>query len=133
MGALSITAANVSRNSGTMRTQNASTAITAGQALYVNSSGLWALCDSDAAGTADCDGIALHAAETGQPLTVLNSGTLDLGATLAVGVPYFVHTTAGAIGLEGDISSGDFTTYLGTALAADNFALQIHNAGTAKA
>jgi len=133
MAAISITAANVSKNTGTTRQHNTGVAITAGQTLYLTASGVWGLCDADAAGTADCHGVALHGAASGQPLTALTAGTLDLGATLTVGAPYFVHTTAGGIGVLTELASGDYVTYLGTALAADNFELQIHNTGAVEA
>jgi len=134
MADITVTAANVKVVSGAVkRTENAGATITAGQAVYLDSSTKWALCDADTEATAACDGIALHASLDGQPLTVMSGGTLNLGATLTVGEPYVVSTTAGGIAPESDLASGDFVTYLGTALTTANIALKIDNTATAKA
>jgi hypothetical protein len=60
----------------------ASVAITAGQAIYIESAGKAALADASAAGTAVCIGIALEAAAIGQPVPVLVVGFVS-GFTLS--------------------------------------------------
>jgi len=133
MAALSITVGNVSFNSGTVRTLNAGLTITAGQAVYEDANSAWQLSDADGQATAVCDGIALHGSLTGQPLRVLKEGTMNLGATLAVGIPYFIHTTAGGIGVIGELSSGDYTTFIGIATATNNLELKIYISGAVQA
>ena len=54
--------------------------------------------------------------------------TVDLGATLSVGVTYVV-SEAGAIGPSGDQTTGDFPTSLGIATAADSITLDINAGG----
>ena len=82
---------------------------------------------------ANCEGIALNAAEDGQPLTILTSGDLDPGATLTVGETYVVSTTAGGIAPFGDLSSTNYVTVLGVADAAGNLAVDIQVSGIQKA
>ena len=75
----------------------AAVAITAGQAVYLNSSGKAALADASAAGTATCIGIALETVSIGQPVPILVVGFVT-GFSLS-GVAYdtllFVSDTAG--------------------------------------
>ena len=74
----------------------AGVAIEAGQGVYVNSSGLAALADASAAGTAVCVGIALNDAQANQAIAVLHKGFVE-GFTLsqAYSTLIFVSDTAG--------------------------------------
>jgi hypothetical protein len=77
----------------------AGVAITAGQVVYMNTSGLAALADASNAGTATVAGIALEGASAGQPVPVLVSG-FCAGFTLTsetYGEILLLSDTAGAI------------------------------------
>lgn len=118
MAALSITAANVAWISGGKNNSyNAGAAITAGQAIYLDSAtNTWKLADGDAsAAAADCQGIALNTGVSGQPMTVQTDGTLTIGGTMTLGEVYFVSTTAGAIIPAGDLANPNRTTIIGVA------------------
>lgn len=136
MADLTITAANVIAASGaTINWGTAGATITAGQAVYKDSADNndYKLCDADAAGTANCDGIALCGASDGQPIAVITQGNLNPGATVAVGTVYAVSTTAGGIAPEGDLASGDYVTTLGIGTTASNIKIDINNSETAHA
>jgi hypothetical protein len=81
----------------------AGVAITAGHVVYQNTSGLAALADASAAGTAIAIGISLDTAAIGQPITVLAMGFVT-GFTLTsetYGELLMLSDTAG------DIDDGD--------------------------
>lgn len=126
MADLTITAADVVKGSSSSTDAGtAGASITAGQAVYKDTgdSDKWKLADNDdtalKAGSGGL-GIALHAASSGQPLTILLSGDLDVGATLTVGEVYVLSSTAGGICPVADLGTGDYVTILGVATAADN-------------
>lgn len=133
MADLSITAANVVANSGSSQEEwTAGATITAGQAIYKDSS------DSNKAKLAQSDGtaaeatvrgIALNGASSGQPVKVVRTGTMDLGATLTVGTTYVLSATAGGIAPIGDLTSGDYVSHIGIGTAADELTLTITNSG----
>lgn len=136
MAALSITAANVAWISGTKNSAyNAGAAITAGQAVYLDSStSTWKLADADASAlTADCAGIALCTGVVGQPLVVQTDGTLTIGATMVLGEPYFLSDTAGAIIPKGDLASPLRTTIIGVATSTTVLTLRLFTSGVVHA
>lgn len=133
MADITVTAANVNRITGNLKRGVAAEAITAGQSVYINASGLVALADADAVLTAAAVGIAECNAAAGQNVNYLTGGTMDVGATLTVGTTYVVSTTAGGIAPIADLASGDFTTILGIASAAGVLNLNIWASGIAKA
>jgi glucose dehydrogenase len=119
---LTITAANVVRGGDSVtETGTAGATITAGQVVYKEaSSGQFKLADSNS-GTAEAKtpyGIALHAALTGQPLTVLLAGPVTIGATMTAGVVYYLSDTPGGICPVADLASGEQVTALGIATSA---------------
>jgi hypothetical protein len=129
MADLTITAANVvagsnaSKESGT-----AGEAITAGQAVYKDSTtGKYMKADSNSA-TAEARqarGIALHAASNNQPLTIQKGGDITIGATLTAGVAYYLSDTAGGICPVADVGSGEYVCLLGIAKSASVLAIGI--------
>src|SRR5690349_9058777 len=70
-------------------------------------------------------GIALHGASLDQPLTIQTEGDINLGATLTVGVPYFLGDAPGGISPLADLASGEFVGFLGIASAANNLKMKI--------
>jgi hypothetical protein len=116
MSDLSVTAANVLAGANAKkRTGIAGATITAGQAVYEDSSdsSKFKLADANAsAATAKFAGIALHGASSGQPLTIdeedddfTPGATLSLSAAADDGV-YVLSGTAGGLAPIGDLASG---------------------------
>jgi hypothetical protein len=95
MADLSVTPANVVTVDGTVRRGVAGGTVTAGQPVRFSSNELIAATDASAAGAAVA-GIALHGASDNQPLAYQTTGTINIGATVAVGKVY-VLSTSGAI------------------------------------
>lgn len=132
---LSITAANVVAGSGSQVVQGtAGATVTAGQAVYLDTSaGMWKLAD-DNSGTAAArspGGIALNGAATGQPLSVLKSGHVTIGATLTAGVAYYLSDTPGGICPVADLAAGEYPTILGIATSTTVLDVKIHESGVA--
>lgn len=119
MADLTITAASVLQGSGAKVVEGtAGAALTAGQALYLDSAAnTWKLADTDSATAAarSCTGIALHAAGSGQPIAVQTAGSITIGATLAAGVAYYLSGTAGGICPIADVAAGDYPEVIGIA------------------
>jgi hypothetical protein len=137
MADLTITAANVLAGSGAKKvTGVAGVAVTAGQAVYLESAtNTYKLADNDSA-TAEVRsvaGIALHAAGSGQPLTILTSGPITIGATTAVGIVYCLSSTPGGICPSADIATGDYNTIIGIGTSVTAIDVKLHAAGAATA
>lgn len=135
MADISVTAGNVlAASDATIVHGTSGETITAGQCVYLKASDnrYW-LTDGDAAATAAAAGASLVAASAGQPLAVCTGGNINLGATLAIGEPYWVSLAAGGICPFADIAVGDFTTFLGIATTASNLKMSICIGGVAQA
>jgi hypothetical protein len=119
MADLSITAASVVAQAGARRTAGtAGASVTAGQVVYLDTAaGNYKLCDVNSATAAARvpAGLALHAAASGQPLTVHTGGPIVIGATLTAGTAYYASGTAGGIRPAADNTTGDFPALLGLA------------------
>ena len=133
MSDLVITAANVVAGSGAKKvTGTAGASVTAGQVVYNDSAtNTYKLADNDSATAAvrSPAGIALHAAASGQPLTILTQGPITIGATTAVGTIYCLSSTAGGICPSADIASGDYNTILGIGTSTTVIDVKIHESG----
>jgi hypothetical protein len=136
MAAISQTPASVVLVSGTPATGTYGATVTAGMPIYRDAADSNQLkpCRANAAGTANCDGIALNNGADGQPGHYLPTGSvINLGATLVVGQTYSVSdAVAGEIVPNSDLGTTDFVTNLGVALTAANLMLSIVNSATAK-
>ena len=140
MADLSITAANVVQSTGA-RVNNqyvAGETVTAGQVVYLKASdSRWwkAQCDGTAAesGYGVSRGIAMHAASAGQPLAVQESGAITIGATVTVGLEYYLSATAGGICPIADLTTGNYLTIIGYATSASVVTLMMTATGVAKA
>ena len=120
-----------------VQTGLAGVAITAGQPLYKDAtdSDKLTLADANAAASAACVGLALHATLAGQPVKYQTAGPFTIGATAAmkVGEIYIVSDTAGGIKPRADLATGEFTTVLGITTSAAVLFLKITVGGVAKA
>lgn len=137
MADLTITAANVAAGSGAVkRTGTAGATVTAGQVVYLDSSDnkyKLADCDSATAAVRSPAGIALHASLNGQPLTILESGPITIGATIAASVAYYLSPNAGGICPVADLASGDYAVLLGLGASTTVLTVDIQEAGAALA
>lgn len=136
MADLSITAASVARvstSTSSVETGVAGATVTAGQVCYkdASDSNKFKLADTDSATAAARSpyGIALHAALAGQPLTVLTGGLITIGATVAVGVSYWLSGTAGGICPVADVAAGDYPVFLGIGTSTSVIKVVIVEAG----
>lgn len=137
MADLSITSSQVQEGDGAVTGDGiAGEAIDAGELVYEDTASTrLKLADADALATATVRGIALNDAAEGQPLTFLDFGECILGAAASVGVgtPYFLSTTAGKLAPITDLGSGDFVCFIGIGTAADRIQVRILNSGVAVA
>lgn len=129
-----VTATDVDKISGSQRTADAGIAITAGEAIYIDSNGLAQLCEKDQTSViAAFEGIALNDAGVSQPVTYQVAGVVDLGAIIAAGVIYVVGAGPGGIAPSADISTGNFVTIIGVGLNTTNIQIGINRSGVAAA
>lgn len=136
MADLTITAASVLAGSGSKRTNGtAGASLTAGQVVYLDSAaGTYKLADTDSATAAvrSPAGIALNAASSGQPVAVLTSGPITIGATVAVGDVYYLSGTAGGLAPFADVAAGDYPCIIGICTSTSVLEVKIHEAGAVK-
>lgn len=138
MADLSVTAGNVALAAGTTATRKNVTwgeTVTQGQSVYLKSDGKWWKADANAtesAGSAGL-GVALTKGSADDPGIVVTGGSMNLGATLTAGQPYFVSSTAGGICPASDLSSTEYTSYLGSATSSSVINLGPHYSGGATA
>mgnify|MGYP003403612409 FL=1 len=101
MALLTVTAANVRPIDSDAEIYHgiAAAAITAGQALYRNSDGKFALATAAAAGTCQFKGIALNAAGAGDTVSYLARGRVaGFTVSQAYDAPIYISDTAGSLG-----------------------------------
>lgn len=126
---LTITAASVVGDGSGKRAQGtAGEAITAGQAVYFDTTvNKWKLADSDSATAAakTAGGIALNGAALNQPVTVQVEGDVTIGATLTRGTAYYLSETAGGIQPAADLGAGENVCQLGIAKSTSVLAVRI--------
>ncbi len=124
-----ITATSVVGDGSGKRAQGtAGEAITAGQAVYFDTSvNKWKLADSDSATAAakTSGGIALNGAALNQPVTVQVEGDVTIGATLVAGTAYYLSETAGGIQPAADLGAGENVCQLGIAKSTSVLAVRI--------
>lgn len=121
MADISITAANVVAGSGAVtETRLAAVAIAAGEVVYLDANSKYNLADTDSA-TAIVRkprGIALNSAAAGQPVQIIRSGDVTLGAVLTKAVAYYLSGTPGKLAPIADVAAGDYTAIIGMAISS---------------
>lgn len=133
MADLTVTPANVLPYSGArIQTGRAGETIAAGQALYLKDADgkLWKADDASAAKAAAV-GVALNGGAAGQPISYLEAGGVNPGATVVVGVVYGVTDTPGGIGAISERAVGDYITILGVGVTATRIDVAINASGVA--
>ena len=131
MADITITAANVKAASGGVFADGtAGASITQGQPIYFDSTtNTLKLSDANGTGAKTCIGVALNAAESGQPIRYQKSGPITIGGTLVAGTVYAVSATAGGIAPLADITTGDDVIILGVAKSTSVLQLDIQVPG----
>jgi hypothetical protein len=121
-------------DSATVRIVQVGEAVQQGQPLYQNTANSkYMLCSDASAVAADCKGVALTpAGADGYVVMALPGSEITVGATLVVGMAYYV-SAAGEIKPAGDVSTGEFVTLLGIATATNRLPLRIVAVGIAAA
>lgn len=137
MADISVTAASVKVASATTRVQQVTYGgtVTHCQPLYSDStdSNEYKPADADAAASSVAVGVSYTPGGDGDIGHIVTSGRINVGgAHLTQGVPYFVSTNAGGICPYGDLASGDYVTYIGTAISTSVLEVDIHATGIAK-
>ena len=134
MADLTITAASVAAGSAsTTEHGTAGASITAGQVVYKDATTKrYGLADNNGATATKAPvGIALNGAATGQPLAIIKSGDITIGATMTAGVAYYLSDTPGGICPVADLASGETAILLGMATSTTVLHLDIQNSGVA--
>lgn len=134
MADLTITAANVAAGSvSTTEHGTAAATITAGQVVYKDATTKrYGLADNNGATATKAPvGIALNGAASGQPLAIIKSGDITIGATMTAGVAYYLSDTPGGICPVADLASGETAILLGMATSTTVLHLDIQNSGVA--
>jgi hypothetical protein len=135
MADLTITVANVASGTGAQTSDGtAGGSITQGDAVYQDAtdSNKWKRADANlSAAASTAIGIALNAAEAGQPVRIQVGGEMNVGATLAVGTIYVLSATAGKIAPSTDLTTGWYTFVIGIGKSASNMYLVMKTAGVA--
>lgn len=135
MADLSITAANViAAAAAETENGNLGAAVTAGQVLYkAAADGLWYLADNNSATAAvrQATGIALNGGGIGQPVRVLRSGPVTIGATMTAGVTYYLSDTPGGICPIADVGTGEYSCIIGIATSTTVLDVRFQYSGAA--
>lgn len=131
---LTVTAASVVRGSNAVveRNYDAGETITAGQAVYFDSStSKWMKADANGSSALARTprGIALNGASSGQPLAVQTAGDITIGATLTGGTEYYLSDTAGGICPLADVGTGEYFATIGIAKSATVLGLGFNYSG----
>lgn len=135
MANLTITAASVIQGEAAVTEQMvAAVAITAGQVVFRDPVTFRAgLADNNSATVAvrRVRGIALNGAAVGQPVLVLRSGLITIGATLPRGVAFYLSDTPGGICPVADLLTGEFPVILGIAISTTVLNINVQASGVA--
>jgi hypothetical protein len=119
--------ANAQRAAGT-----AGVAITAGQAIYLDPvTNRYLLADNNAVdvNARKPTGIALNNAAPSQPINLLTSGDITIGAAVVAGTDYFLSGAPGAICPRADVVTTMNVTLIGLAKSATVIAVDIQSSG----
>lgn len=76
-------------------------------------------------------GIALHGASAGQPLAILESGSITIGGAMTPNTAYYLSDSPGGICPVADLGSGEYPALLGMATSATVLVVKIQVPGGA--
>lgn len=132
MADLTITAANVAPQTGYKSRQGiAGETIDAGECVYIDTadSNKIKLADNGASATAEVAGIAINSASTGNEVSYIYSGTIDIGSGVGKGEVYVVSATAGKIAPVADLATGEYLSILCYGATATQLTIDINKTG----
>ena len=130
MANLVITVANVRKRQGAEVLGGfAAVPITPGDGVGFRDDGLVYTARNSSAGAAVVSGVALNTASVNQPVDVLVSGNMDIGATLTVGTIYVISGSSGRIFPSADLSVGNIVSIIGIATTTSNLSVLPHASG----
>lgn len=136
MADLTITAASVVGGAGAVVANGTLAGVTtAGQMVYKDANGKYALADADSVTAAQRvpAGIALNGGAADQRVAVQTGGDVTIGATLVAGTFYYVSDTPGAICPLADLETGDYIVQVGYAVSTTVLRINIVATGVATA
>lgn len=130
MADLVITAASVAggSNANIDRSGSFGEAVTSGQAVYKSgTTQKWMKADSNSVTpeARQAIGIALNGGALDQPVAVLKSGDITIGATLTPGTAYYLSDTPGGICPLADVGTGEYVCEIGLAKSTSVLAVNI--------
>jgi len=130
---IAITPANVIAGANAQRTSGtAGETIAAGKLLYQDpATRKYLLSDTNAAAV-DARrpvGVALHGASLNQPITLLTSGDITIGATLVAGTDYYASDTPGGICPRADVGTTENVVLIGLAKSTSVLSVAIQVSG----
>jgi len=125
MTVLSIAATVTKGADAVVRTKLAGETIAAGEVTYKATTGKYLLADADEDTAPErlARGFALNGAADGQPLKILTSGDLTVGAVLTPGAFYYLSDDPGKICPLADVTGGDYIVQVGYAKTASVLAV----------
>jgi hypothetical protein len=135
MADLVITPANVIAESNAVKeTALAGETITAGKLVYKSTSKKFMLADSNSATVAakTAVGIALNGASLNQPLTIIKSGDVAVGAVLTAGSAYYLSDTPGGVCPDADVGAGENVCQVGIAKTTSVLSVKIVAPGVSR-
>lgn len=136
MSAISITASNVTLQSGPTEMATAGEAFAAGAAVYQSAAGTWlkAQCDGSTVEAGEVKvGVALFTADaaSARGQVAVEGAEVNVGAVLTAGSPLYIHGTAGSMTHAlADLASTNKSTIVGIAISTSRmFVKPIYRAG----
>lgn len=108
-------------------------AINAGQVVSILPSGLAGLHDVKLAGYEQARGIALNSASKDQPITLIESGFVELGTVSSAGEVLVASQTSGMLAPVGDLVSTNEVVFIGFMYSSAVLKVDIDNLGISKA
>lgn len=123
-----VTAANVTKGTGAtvINSYLSGAAITAGQAVYLDTNNAWQLADANGASALrQATGIALNSAPgSGQPLSVIQGGDdFTPGFTISANTVVILSATAGGLAPIADITTGWYGNIIGVGCGSNKIKL----------
>ena len=106
--------------------------IIAGQLIYKDPTTSKFLLSDSNSGTAAAKavyGMALNGGGDNQPVAVLKSGDVTMGAVLTAGAAYYLSETPGGIQPVADLASGETVVQIGLAKSTSVLSFRVHSPG----
>ena len=128
MADVSVTAANVGMTTTApgKRTVIYGDTVTEGEVLYLKAAdGKYYRAINTGEATAQAVGIALTPGVDGDRGEIAISGNINCGATVAVGVPYYLSATLGGYRVYTELAPGDHTTLIGWGVTTEELRIAI--------